>query len=197
MTKPKRCILVTPSWCLTSMTGGGQRTALFYAALKRLGPTEVVVVGHGLDRDKIAAAFEDGVTLHLVETDRVPHRPMKGLELQLDRFRRYIWFSREYRPEPALQDHMQSLLAEDAAGTVILYRYFPPFCWAGHTDQPQRSGDLRRYRRPRRPANSSGASQGDSQPGPVQPVLQDRSRCAAAADETAADPGLACLVRCR
>lgn len=126
-----KCILVLPSWCATHRTGGGQRTGIFYSALQQFGPVEVVVYGHRLDRVAIEPVFPGRAGLHLVETLRVPHRLLGRFGMLADRFRRYVWFSREYRPEPALRAQILALI-EPAGHVIVLHRYFPSFCLAGH-----------------------------------------------------------------
>ena len=130
MPKPSKCILVTPNWCVSPYTGGGQRTGIFFAALKKIAPTEVVVVGHAPDRAACERWFPGHAGLHLIQTDRPPHRRLGRLALTADRLRRFLWFAREYRPDPPIRDGIRRILGE--APAVIVYRYFPTFCWAGH-----------------------------------------------------------------
>lgn len=128
--KAPRCLLVTPGDCVNPQTGGGQRSGLFYAALRQLGPTEVVVLGHRLRREEIEPCFPGHAGLHLIETSRFPHRRLGRIALLLNRIRRYARFAQEYRPDPVVQGRMREVLGSSPA--LVLYRYFPIYCLAGH-----------------------------------------------------------------
>ena len=128
MSEPERCALVVPMWCISSHTGGGQRTNIFFSALKRLGPTEVVVLGHNVRREAVEHHFAGHAGLHLVEVEFAKAQRLAGLKLQLDRVRRYLMFWQFYRPVPAAQACVEESIR---AGTkVVVYREFRTFCWA-------------------------------------------------------------------
>lgn len=128
MSEPIRSVLVVPLWCISPVTGGGQRTNIFFSALKRLGPTEVVVLGHNVRREAVEHNFVGHAGLHLVEAEFAKAQKLAGLKLLLTRVRRFIMFWRLYRPVPAAQACIE---ARVRAGTkVFVYREFRAFCWA-------------------------------------------------------------------
>ena len=128
MPEPTRCVLVVPTWCISPHTGGGQRTHIFFSALKRLGPTEVVVFGYNLQREAVERHFVGHAGLYLVDVELARAQRLVGLKLQLDRVRRYLMFWEFYQSVPAAQACVEERIR---AGTkVFVYRYFQPFCWA-------------------------------------------------------------------
>lgn len=130
MSTPPKCVLVSTVASINPRTGSGQRTGIFYSALKRVAPTEVVLVGARLDRAEAERWFPGHAGLHFVHTLRPPHRRLGGLALTRERLQRFLWFSREYRPDPAIRDGVREVL-KDSPG-VVVYRYFSTFSWAGH-----------------------------------------------------------------
>lgn len=130
MSGTRTFVLVTPHSCVGPASGGGQRTDLFFSALKRLGPTEVVVLGTAEGRENIEPHFPGHSGLHLVDTQRAFTRKLSLTQLASQRIDRYIRFSRGFRPDPAVREQMRALLGSKPV--VVVYRYFHNFCLAGH-----------------------------------------------------------------
>lgn len=133
-------VLVTPHSCVGPASGGGQRTDLFFSALKRLGPTEVVVLGTAGGRENIEQHFTGHSGLHLVDTQRAFTRKLSLPQLVSQRIDRYFRFSRGFRPDPAVREKMQALLG--SRRVVIVYRYFHNFCLAGHEPEDMKTMQL-------------------------------------------------------
>jgi len=133
VTEIDRCVLVVWSGCIAPVTGGGQRTAIFFSALKKVAPTEVVVVGFDLRREEIEQYFPGHAGLHLIQSGRLAYRRLHRFQLLFDRLRRYLWIQHEYRPDPDMRACIAEITRDKAS--VLLYRFFLPFCLAGHAER--------------------------------------------------------------
>lgn len=130
MTHPPRCFLVVSLWCINPHTGSGQRTQIFFSALKMLGPTGVILLAPPHAKSEAAERFFPGhAGLHIVETKRISRHDGTIIGRAMARIDRLIRFTREYRGDPEVLAQVASIIGPQPS--VIVYRYFHTFCLAG------------------------------------------------------------------
>lgn len=134
------CVLVTPAWCVTPLTGGGQRTGIIFSALKRLGPTRVITIGKNVDLGLMEQSFPGHAGIYPVEFQLFAEGIQDRRERMAYRIEKFLSFRHEYSGKDEISSQVQKVLDEirQEAGPghkpVAVYRYMPPFCWAGHDE---------------------------------------------------------------
>ena len=132
------CLLTIPNGAINPMTGGGQRSALLFEGLKRLGQVTVVILG--VSRHTRAGAFFPGA-------ERVIGIPLKSFELvernALKRtFRaavRLLFPTSSFAVVPSLRAELTRLIArerEAGAPVIVAFRYFRTMARSGVVADP-------------------------------------------------------------
>lgn len=133
---PVRSLLLLPDGAINPKTGGGQRSLIFFNALKQLGPVDVAIAGEG-QKMGVAAFFDGAASVHLVPSARFPTTPKTGLDWLRYNLKRFLFVERLYAPEAQTSAALEQLITPDHQ--VVLTRYALPFCISGLVKAPDRA----------------------------------------------------------
>lgn len=128
---PFRSLLVLPGHALNPRTGGGQRTGVFFNALKQLGPTEIVILRE-TPANGAEEFFPGHAGVHHICTPRFPSRQRGGLALLRANLERFTLIRREYAPDPEVTRQIHALLTPEHR--LVAYRYIIAHAVAGLED---------------------------------------------------------------
>lgn len=138
----KRCLLVLPAGNASRQTGGGQRTALLFEALKRIGPTDLVLLGSTPGGEPFvpdpatqAVSFPGSGHVWLVSTNRYPTRALRGMEWLWFNLRRFARVDRMYASDALAASTLRTFLKGGDYG-VVAFRYSQPYCIMDVTASP-------------------------------------------------------------
>jgi glycosyltransferase involved in cell wall biosynthesis len=123
-----RSLLFVQGGTANPKTGAGQRTAICFRALKRLGPVDVVILSDR-ERKGIANFFPEARSVHFVYSKRFTATPKRGLDWLLYNVMRFLWVKRLYSPEARVVSALTRIL--EPQHRVIFSRYAQPFCVSG------------------------------------------------------------------
>jgi glycosyltransferase involved in cell wall biosynthesis len=123
-----RSMLIIPDSAMNPKMGSGQRTAIFFSALKKIGPVDVVMIGP-VERNNTKVFFPGCASFHFAQSNRVRPSPRKGLGWLAHNLRRFLFFSKQYNKEPSVVRTIEKLITPDH--NVIVFRYSLPFCVSG------------------------------------------------------------------
>lgn len=139
----QRCLLIIPAGNVNRQTGGGQRTALLFNALRQIGPTDVVLLGNSPDAPPVFPDnqakewfFPEAGTVWRVATTRYPTGMLRGFGWLWYNFKRFARIDRMYAPEPRVVTAISELMA--AEHQVVAFRYSLPYCISGITETDAR-----------------------------------------------------------
>ncbi|MEM6972140.1 MAG: glycosyltransferase family 4 protein [Pseudomonadota bacterium] len=123
-----RFVLLVPHGAGNPKTGGGQRTRLFFDALKRLGPVEVILFGNPVPEGQ-GSFFPGAAAFHVWNSSRFA--PPGGHAAKKLRYNiaRFSSVERAYRADPDLAGRVRAVL--DAGPVVVVSRYLMPFAASG------------------------------------------------------------------
>ena len=121
-------MLIIPGSAMNPKMGSGQRTAVFFSALIKIGPVDVVMIGPER-RNKTKVFFPGCASFHFAQSNRVRPSPRKGVGWLIHNLRRFLFLSKEYSKEPSVARAIEQLITPDHK--IIAFRYSLPFCVSG------------------------------------------------------------------
>lgn len=140
----QRCLLVVPDGSVNRRMGSGQRSALVFEALKRIAPTDVVVLGTtrgevpaAPDPELEAAFFPGAASLTRVRSRYFRMGRRKGLDWLIYNLNRFLRVDRLYGTEPGVARALAGIVTP--AHGVVVFRYAQPFCLSGVVAAPGRA----------------------------------------------------------
>lgn len=140
----QRCLLVVPDGAVNRKMGSGQRSALVFEALKRIAPTDVVVLGvtagdapMAPDRALEDAFFPGAASLQRVKSRYFRMGKKKGLDWLLYNLNRFLRVDRLYATEPDVDATLRRILTPDHG--IVAFRYAQTYCISGITAGPGRA----------------------------------------------------------
>ncbi len=129
----QRCLLVLPDGAVNHRMGSGQRSALVFEALKRIAPTDVVVLGRTAGEVPIApdpaleaAFFPDAASVRRVRSRHFRMDRKHGFEWLIHNLNRFLRVDRLYAAEPGVQAALAQVLTPEHG--VVAFRYSQPYC---------------------------------------------------------------------
>ena len=125
---PITSLLLVPGGTANPKSGAGQRTAIFFRALKQMGPVDVVIL-NDRKRDSIREFFPGAHSVQYAHSTRISATPKKGVDWLRYNLSRFLWVQRLYNPEPGTADALSGIMND--AHKVIVSRYAQPFCISG------------------------------------------------------------------
>lgn len=131
----ERLLLIVPNGAVNSRMGSGQRSAILFAALKKLGPVDVVILGEGTGT-KAQEFFPGAASFQWVHSSRFSVIRKKGLQQLIYNLRRFLFVPALYAPQKSVLDALNKLVTP--AHRVIACRYALTYCATGLTKAPGR-----------------------------------------------------------
>lgn len=131
-----RSLLVVPRGAINPRTGGGQRSLLYFSALKQLGETDVAVLGISASSG-IEVFFEGNSGFHTLPTARIDTR-MSSVQRAVASLTKLFLPRTAFAVDPTVRDQL-SVLIDGRAYDAIVFRYSTPFCIAGLEATPGRA----------------------------------------------------------
>lgn len=138
-----RCIVVTPAGAENPLTGGGQRSRLFFDACVASGPTELVVYGGNPDKDWLAEHFPGAAAIHVIPDVEGMGLAKSPLARKLTALRVLLFPAAGFAPSDDFRRRLEALAPAGgpadgpADGPVVfLFRYAPGFCRSGLAADP-------------------------------------------------------------
>lgn len=123
-------VIVAPAGAINPYTGGGQRTRLFFDACLRLGPTDLVVFGAGVDAKWIREVYP-GVRDVATAPTLSRNRSVRGfVRRNLRGLRTMAWPGVSYGIDPRMRAFLTDR-AQAEPGTVFVMRYVQGYCLSG------------------------------------------------------------------
>lgn len=131
-----RCLLVVPDGSVNHRMGSGQRSALLFEAMKRIGPVDVVVLGRTAaeapeapDPALKTAFFSGAASLQRVRSRHFRMQRKKGLGWLIHNLNRFLRVDRLYAREPDVQRVLERILTPEH--DIVAFRYAQPYCLSG------------------------------------------------------------------
>ncbi|MFC3060258.1 glycosyltransferase family 4 protein [Paenirhodobacter populi] len=129
----QRCLLVLPDGAVNRRMGSGQRSALVFEALKRIAPTDVVVLGKTEGEVPVApdqaletAFFPGAASLRRVRSSHFRMGRRHGVDWVVHNLNRFLRVDRLYAAEPQVCAALAGILTPEHG--VVAFRYSQPYC---------------------------------------------------------------------